>query len=315
MTSLRHIALGCCVLSALAGILRLFWPENGFKSVINAVLVLYILTVGVQLVHGLDWDGLVRELRSLPDGQDTADYSDYSRELALAASVDAVREVLRNAGINAAVSWQNGVCVITPVDPRDKPAIEALLAVNAGELPWRFAEAARERLAPLAARLRAALADEKQRVNLLVCMGLAGLLLLAVSSWLPADSSTQSAAPAAMTDSTADYAAELETRLTALISRVEGAGKTAVMVTLESGSESIYATDTDSDGSSTHVLLGNGEADGLVETVETPRVLGVAVVCEGGGSAAVQSRVTALVQALTGIGTNHITVAKMASAN
>ena len=44
---------------------------------------------------------------------------------------------------------------------------------------------ARERLAPLAARLRAALADEKQRVNLLVCMGLAGLLLLAVSSWLP----------------------------------------------------------------------------------------------------------------------------------
>ena len=117
---------------------------------------------------------------------------------------------------------------------------------------------ARERLAPLAARLRTVLADEKQRVNLLVCMGLAGLLLLAVSSWLPADSSTQSAAPAAMTDSTADYAAELETRLTALISRVEGAGKTAVMVTLESGSESIYATDTDSDGSSTHVLLGSG---------------------------------------------------------
>jgi len=100
-----------------------------------------------------------------------------------------------------------------------------------------------------------------------------------------------------------------------LISRVEGVGKTAVMVTLESGSESIYATDTDSDGSSTHVLLGSGGADGLVETVETPRVLGVAVVCEGGGSAAVQSRVTALVQALTGIGTNHITVAKMASAN
>lgn len=142
MTSLRHIALGCCVLSALAGMLRLFWPENGFKSVINAVLVLYILTVGVQLVRGLDWDGLVWELRSLPDGQDAADYSDYSRELALAASVDAVRAVLRNAGIDAAVSWQNGVCVIAPVDPRDKPAIEALLAVNAGELPWRFAEEA-----------------------------------------------------------------------------------------------------------------------------------------------------------------------------
>ena len=142
MTSLRHIALGCCVLSALAGILRLFWPENGFKSVINAVLVLYILTVGVQLVHGLDWDGLVQELRSLPVEQETDDYSVFFWEFELDDSVEAVREVLRNAGINAAGSWQNGVCVITPVDPRDKPAIEALLAVNAGELPWRFAEAA-----------------------------------------------------------------------------------------------------------------------------------------------------------------------------
>ena len=142
MTSLRHMALGCCVLSALAGLLRLFWPENGFKSVINAVLVLYILSVGVQMVRGLDWDGVVRELRSLPDVQDATDYSDYSRELGLTASVDAVRQVLLDAGIDAAVSWQENVCVITPTDPRDKPAIEALLAVNAGELPWRFAEAA-----------------------------------------------------------------------------------------------------------------------------------------------------------------------------
>ena len=46
------------------------------------------------------------------------------------------------------------------------------------------------------------------------------------------------------TDTAADYATQLESRLTALISRVAGAGKTAVMVTLESGSESIYATDT-----------------------------------------------------------------------
>lgn len=55
------------------------------------------------------------------------------------ASVDAVREVLRGAGIDAAVSLQDGVCVITPVDIRDKAAIESLLAVNAGTLPWQFA--------------------------------------------------------------------------------------------------------------------------------------------------------------------------------
>ena len=173
---------------------------------------------------------------------------------------------------------------------------------------------AREYIAPLAARLRTALADEKQRVNLLAFMGLAGLVLLAVSVWLPADDAAQPA-PAAVQETAADYAAQLESRLTALIRRVDGAGDTAVMVTLESGSESVYATDTDRDGGSTHVLLGSGGADGLVETVQTPRVLGVAVVCEGGGTAAVQNRVTALVEALTGVGANHITVAKMASTN
>ena len=133
---------------------------------------------------------------------------------------------------------------------------------------------AREYIAPLAARLRTALADEKQRVNLLVLMGLAGLVLLAFSAWLPADDAAQPA-PAAVQETAADYAAQLESRLTALIRCVDGAGDTAVMVTLESGSESVYATDT----------------------------------------AAVQNRVTALVEALTGVGANHITVAKMASTN
>ena len=42
---------------------------------------------------------------------------------------------------------------------------------------------AQEKLAPLAAKLHAALADEKQRVNLLVCTGLAGLVLLGVTAW------------------------------------------------------------------------------------------------------------------------------------
>lgn len=172
---------------------------------------------------------------------------------------------------------------------------------------------AREYIAPLAARLRTALADEKQCVNLLVLMGLAGLVLLAFSAWLPADDAAQPAP--AVQETAADYATQLESRLTALIRCVDGAGDTAVMVTLESGSESVYATDTDHDGGSTHVLLGSGGADGLVETVQTPRVLGVAVVCEGGGTAAVQNRVTALVEALTGVGANHITVAKMASTN
>ena len=141
MTTLRHLALGCCVLSTLAGILRLFWPENGFKPVINAVLALYIITAGVQMAHGIDWGGILAELRALPadGGAGETDYSAYQQDVALLASAEAVREVLRTAGIDAAVSLEDGVCVVTPVDVRDKDAITSLLAVNAGALPWRFA--------------------------------------------------------------------------------------------------------------------------------------------------------------------------------
>ena len=84
---------------------------------------------------------IVAELRALPadGGAGETDYSAYQQDVALLASAEAVREVLRTAGIDAAVSLEDGVCVVTPVDVRDKDAITSLLAVNAGALPWRFA--------------------------------------------------------------------------------------------------------------------------------------------------------------------------------
>ena len=47
MAAVRSAAFGCCVLSTVAGLVRIFWPENGFKPVINAVLALYIITAAV----------------------------------------------------------------------------------------------------------------------------------------------------------------------------------------------------------------------------------------------------------------------------
>ena len=163
-------------------------------------------------------------------------------------------------------------------------------------------------------QIKKLLQDEKKRVNLLVCAGLGGLLLLGFSEWLPQETAEPSSPSAAQASAPEDYARQLETRLQELITRVEGAGAVEVMVTLECGEENVYATDqqTGTDGTTSvdHVLLGDS---GLMETVQTPRVQGVAVVCEGGGDAAVQNRVSTLVEVLTGVGANHITVAKMAA--
>ena len=56
-------------------------------------------------------------------------------------------------------------------------------------------------------RLKPLWDDEKRRVQLLAAAGMAGLLLLAVSEWLPAE--TAAAPPNAAEAQEADYAAQL----------------------------------------------------------------------------------------------------------
>lgn len=162
-------------------------------------------------------------------------------------------------------------------------------------------------------RLKPLWDDEKRRVQLLAAVGMAGLLLLAVSEWLPAETA---AAPSAAETQDIDYAAQLEQQMAELLATVEGAGTVRVMVTVSHREKTVYAADTESraDGSaaSTPVLV-NGNTAGLIETVYAPEVLGVAVVCTGGDDPTVQADITALVQALTDVGTHHITVAKMAA--
>ena len=105
----------------------------------------------------------------------------------------------------------------------------------------------------LTKRAAALLADEQKRTGLLVAAGLLGLVLLGVSSWLPAKTEpTAEAAPQATAAST--YEADLETRLQSLISNLAGAGETRVMVTLQCGEESIYAADTETSADGTMVF-------------------------------------------------------------
>lgn len=83
METIRHVALGCCVISTIAGMIRVFWPKNGFSAVINAVLVLYIVTAGLQMLRGADWKQLTAELYHMPAAaeKNVPDYTEYSRRL------------------------------------------------------------------------------------------------------------------------------------------------------------------------------------------------------------------------------------------
>lgn len=138
MESIRHVALGCCVISTVAGMVRVFWPKNGFSAVINAVLVLYIITAALQMLGGADWQGLAAELYRLSDAssQSAPDYTNYSRQLGLETSAQAIREVLGNAGIDCVVKLEEGVCQVELVRDSDRARAEAVLAASCGQLPY-----------------------------------------------------------------------------------------------------------------------------------------------------------------------------------
>lgn len=130
MDSLRHAAFGCCVLCAFAGMLRVFWPENGMKSVINMVLTLYIITSVVQFAAGTDWAGLSAELRGWTRQQaEIRDYTDFGL-------VQTVQTGLNQAGISATVTMKNGVCHVLVTYPRDMETARDLLPDLCGEAPF-----------------------------------------------------------------------------------------------------------------------------------------------------------------------------------
>ena len=167
--------------------------------------------------------------------------------------------------------------------------------------------------------LRSRLGGEKRLVNWVIAAGIAGMILIALSEWLPQFPQTTDKVPSETTAETSatEYAQELGQRLESLIREVDGAGETRVMVTLAASEYTVYATDSETrtDGSirEEHLLLDEDAADpALVETTRMPEIQGVAVLCGGADSPDVQAKVTQIVQVLTGLGANRITVERMA---
>ncbi len=110
------------------------------------------------------------------------------------------------------------------------------------------------------------------------------------------------------------YTEELEQRITALCTSITGIEQAAVLLTLENGSEFVYARngDSQSDGGQSwdYMILSQGDGeDPLLMTEIYPKVRGVAVVCTGGNTPAVQQTVTELLSASLGIPTHRIKVA------
>lgn len=103
-------------------------------------------------------------------------------------------------------------------------------------------------------------------------------------------------------------AADTEARLEQILSRIEGAGEVAVMLTEACAEEVLYQTD----GEDTVLVTDSSRNEqGLVRTRHPPVYQGAIVVCTGAGSPAVRLAVVEAVSNITGLGSDKITVLKM----
>lgn len=116
--------------------------------------------------------------------------------------------------------------------------------------------------------------------------------------------------------------AETEQRLERLLGRIRGVGQVEVMLTLKSGSSlqlaenrSTSLRDTEDRQERDVVTLnrGSGYEDVVVTEQTYPVYQGAVVVCQGADSSAVRLAITETVQALTGLPSDRIQVAKWTS--
>lgn len=157
------------------------------------------------------------------------------------------------------------------------------------------------------------LADKKLRLLLLLfCAGLALLLLSGTGTEKKTAKKAQDTY-----ELRAAVESALESRLTKLLASVEGVGRVKVLVTLDGLERFVYAQDASGGGASERTesefvtVEENGAKTGLLLSVISPEVRGVAVSCEGGGSARVRQEVVNLVCAALGIGASRVYVSKL----
>ncbi len=156
-----------------------------------------------------------------------------------------------------------------------------------------------------------------KRYKYVLIVILAGVLLLV---WPSGEKDGETAErTSGLTGAEEDFSVEaLETRLGEVLSRVDGAGKVSVVLTVRSGMERVLATDAtveQSEGENrreeTTVVISTGSGqEAVLVTQRYPTFQGALVVCQGGGDPEVRLLLTKAVSALTGLGSDRITVCK-----
>lgn len=117
-----------------------------------------------------------------------------------------------------------------------------------------------------------------------------------------------------------NYAGITEQKLSLMLSEIAGAGRVRVMLTLNRGPKTEFQTDSQTEKNGDRnsedrktVILSHGSAydEAAVSAVQYPVFQGALIVCDGAENPAVRLNIVQAVSAVTGLGSDRITVVKM----
>lgn len=157
--------------------------------------------------------------------------------------------------------------------------------------------------------------DYIKKYRYVLLMLIIGLLLMA----LPGSKNSKSDSVKS-TDPEIQMQVSVNEQLSNILSKLDGAGKVEVLLTIAHGEETIFQTDdkvTETDQSNTTqidtVTVTDAERNqaGLIRQINPPTYLGAVILCQGADSAAVRLLIVDAVSKVTGLGADQISVLKM----
>lgn len=156
----------------------------------------------------------------------------------------------------------------------------------------------------------------KQRINALLTKYKYPVLILLVGlalMLLPSGKETELQATPAETAPIQD---DLESKLEAILSQIDGAGQVRVLLTEDAGREHLYQTDSEvrTDSRSDDTVLvedASNSETGLIRQTLEPKYRGAVILCQGADSPGVKLAIVEAVRCVTGLGADEISVLKM----
>ncbi len=130
------------------------------------------------------------------------------------------------------------------------------------------------------------------------------LLLGIVLMILPTGTDREASVP----EQSAVAPVDMEQELSSILAQIHGVGKVQVLLTVDTGAQTVYKTD----GEDTVIITGQDrQQSGLVQWVESATYRGAVIVCQGADSPTVRLSIVEAVSRATGLGADRITVLKM----